>query len=163
MLRPLLGMQKRWVLVLVLELLWWLFTGVLVYLVLHPIYEVMHVWPFERSNIICVVILTTFTRYIFLLEHTFLARWQEGKVVVMLLMFPAAFLLIEDVYGYMRYIDNYSWQPITGHLPPSGRANIEAYLGFEMMFFGIGGIVSAPILAVRMFLSVWRTRNRNTV
>ncbi|HND89139.1 MAG TPA: hypothetical protein PK971_12470 [Saprospiraceae bacterium] len=156
-------MEKRQSLTLLLELLWWAVTAILVGLVLYPIHKAMYVWPFERWNVVFMVVLITFARYIFLLPHTFVARLQEVKIVLILLMFPLTFILISGLSEFMTYIEEHTWDPITGHLPPSQKRSIEQYLWTEMIFFGVGSIISAPLFAVRLFQSVWRLRNRGTV
>lgn len=156
-------MDKRQSLTLLLELLWWVVTAVIVALVLYPVHKAMYVWQFEWLNIIFIVTLVTFTRYIFLLPHTFLARMQVLKVVLMLLLFPATFALINGVSGFMIFIEENTWDPITGHLPPSQKRSVEQYMWVEMLFFGVGSFIAAPVLAARLFQSVWRVRNRGTV
>lgn len=156
-------MDKRQSLTLLLELLWWVVTAVIVALVLYPVHKAMYVWRFEWLNIIFIVTLVTFTRYIFLLKHTFLARLQVLKVALMLLLLPATFALINGVSGFMIFIEEYTWDPITGHLPPLQKRSIEQYMWVEMLFFGVGSFIAAPALAVRLFISVWRVRNRGTV
>ena len=156
-------MDKRQSLTLLLELLWWVVTAVIVALVLYPVHKAMYVWQFEWLNIIFIVTLVTFTRYIFLLPHTFLARMQVLKVVLMLLLFPATFALINEVSGFMIFIEENTWDPITGHLPPSQKRSVEQYMWVEMLFFGVGSFIAAPVLALRLFQSVWRVRNRGTV
>ena len=156
-------MDKRQSLTLQLELLWWVITAVIVAGVLYPVHKAMNVWQFEWLNIIFIVALVTFTRYIFLLQHTFLARLQVLKVVLMLLLFPATFALINGVSGFMIFIEEHTWEGITGHLPPSQKRSVEQYMWVEMLFFGVGSFIAAPVLAVRLFISVWRVRNRGTV
>lgn len=153
--------QQRYM--LGLEVIWWLLTAVVVWAVLWPIHQAMHVWPFERWNIIFIVMLITLTRYIFLLPHTFIARMQEVKVILILLMFPLTFVLIEAVNGFMVYIEENTWDGLTGHLPLSNKHAIEDYIWGEMLFFGVGSFIAAPVFAVRLLISVWRTRNRGTV
>ncbi len=148
---------------LALEIVWWILTAVIVWAVLWPIHKAMHVWPFERSNIVFVVVLITLSRYIFLLPHTFIARMQEVKVVLILLMFPLTFLLIEAVNDFMVYIEENTWDGLTGHLPLANKTAIEEYIWAEMLFFGVGSFIAAPVFAVRLLISVWRTRNRGTV
>lgn len=156
-------MQKQGSLVLLLELIWWLVTAIVVFAVLYPVSKAMHVWPFRGWNILFVVVLLTLTRYIFLLKHTFLAKQQVLKVVFMLLMFPLTFILILGLNRFMVFIEEYTWDPLTGHLPSGDKKSIESYLWAQMIFFGAGSIISAPVFAVRLFMSVWRTRNRGTV
>jgi hypothetical protein len=156
-------MEKRPALLLQLELLWWVLTAVVAYTVLYPIHKAMHVWPFQGWNIIFVVALLTLSRYIFLLPHTFVAHRQTLKVVLLLLMFPLTFALIGGVNSFLAYIEDFTWDPLTGHLPLAEKASIEAYIWGEMLFFGVGSVISAPVFAGRLMLSIWRLRNRGTV
>jgi hypothetical protein len=156
-------MNKQQSLTLWLELIWWALTALAVWIVLMPIQKAMHVWPFEGWNIAFVVIVITFTRYIFLLKHTFLARQQEVKVVLIILMFPLTFILVDAVNAFMLYVEENTWEPLTGHLPAADQRAIEDYLWTEMLLFGVGSFIAAPVFAARLMLSVWRTRNRGTV
>lgn len=156
-------MNKQQTLTLWLELIWWVLTALVVWAVLFPIHEAMRVWPFEGWNIAFIVVLITFTRYIFLLKHTFLAWQQEVKVALILIMFPLTFFLIEAVNGFMVYIEENTWDGLTGHLPLADKTAIEQYIWTEMLFFGVGSFIAAPAFAARLMLSVWRTRNRGTV
>lgn len=156
-------MQKQTVVRILLELTWWVITFVVVWAVLAPIDKAMYIWPFRTWNIVFVVALVTFTRHIFLLEHTFLANHQVTKIVFLLLMFPATFMLISGVMGFMGYIEDNTWEGLTGHLPMVEKLAIEKYIWTEMLFFGIGSAFAAPVFAGRMMLSIWRTRNRGTV
>lgn len=156
-------MNKSNTLKIILELIWWIITGIVVWAVLRPIYKVMYVWPFEITNVLFVVTLITLTRYVFLLKHTFIGTRQVLKIVLMLLMFPLTFILIERVNEFLVFIEEQTWEPLTGHLPPSQQPAIEEYIWGEMLFFGVGSAIAAPVFAGRMMLSIWRTRNRGTV
>lgn len=156
-------MQKQTLVRVLLELTWWVITAVVVWAVLSPIDKAMHVWPFRVTNILFVVAMITFTRHIFLLEHTLFAKNQVLKIVLMLLMFPITFLLINGVSNFMVYIEDNTWEPLTGHLPEAEKLSTEAYIWKEMLFFGVGSVLAAPIFAARMMMSIWRTRNRGTV
>ncbi|MEZ4919417.1 MAG: hypothetical protein R2792_09975 [Saprospiraceae bacterium] len=146
-----------------LELVWWIFTALVVYIILRPIHKAMHVWPFETSNIVFIVVLITFARYTFLLPYTFLARQQLIKVALILAMFPLVFSLIGMINGFLVYIEDNTWEALTGHLPLDRKAGMESYLWNEMIFFGAGSVITCPVLAVRLFLSIWRQHNRGTV
>lgn len=156
-------MNPRNTLILSLETVWWLATALVVWAVLRPIHQVMYDWPFEGWNTIFIVTLITLARYVFLLEHTFLARRQVLKIVLMLAMFPFTFLLINGLNQFLGYIGDHTWAPLTGHLPVAERSAAEDYIWGEMLFFAVGSIISAPVFAVRMMISVWRVRNRDTV
>lgn len=156
-------MDKKQSLTLWLELIWWVLTAVVVAAVLYPIHKAMNVWPFESLNIVFVVLLLTLARYIFLLKHTFLAKQQEVKVALLLLMIPLTFVMVNELSSFMLYIEEHTWDPLTGHLPAADKRAIEEYIWAEMLFFGVGSSLAPPIFAARLMMSIWRTRNRGTV
>jgi len=156
------NMTRKQSLTILLEAIWWLVTVVLAFALIYPINHALPVWPFQAWNIAFIIILVTFTRYIFLLQHTFLAKRQVLKIAILLLMFPLTFILISGLHGFMTFIEERSWEPLTSTLGPDEKRSMESYIWGVMIFFGVGSIVSAPVLAVRLFMSVWRTRNRGT-
>lgn len=156
-------MDKRKSLVLQLEFIWWVATALLVWAILYPINKAMHVWPYEWWNVVFVVVLITLARYTFLLKHTFIAQKQLWKGVLMVLMIPLTFTLVDGLNGFMVFIEEKTWEPLTGHLPLADKLSIERYIWNQMLFFGAGSIIAAPAFAVRLMLSIWRTHNRGTV
>ena len=108
-------MDKKQRLTLWLELIWWVVTAVVVLAVLYPIHKAMYVWPYEAWNIAFMVVLITLARYLFLLPHTFLAKQQEVKVALLILMFPLTFIMVDALNGFMVYIEENTWDPLTGH------------------------------------------------
>lgn len=156
-------MDHRQSLTLQLEIMWWIATGIVAWAILYPIHKAMNVWPFEWWNVAFVVVLITLARYIFLLKHTFLAKKQVLKVVLLLLMFPLTFTMVSGLNAFMVYIEEHTWAPLTGHLPPADKKAIEEYIWAQMLFFGAGSIIAAPVFAGRLMLSIWRTHNRGTV
>ncbi|MCB0528070.1 MAG: hypothetical protein KDC61_01930 [Saprospiraceae bacterium] len=156
-------MAKRQTLLVLLELLWWTVTVIVVVASQYPIHKAMHVWPYEVWNIVFIVVLITLARYTFLLKHTFLARQQVIKTVLILLMFPLIFILIDGLNDFLTFIEEKTWDPLTGHLPAADKKSIEQYIWAEMLFFGAGSIISVPVFAARLLLSIWRTHNRGTV
>lgn len=156
-------MDKRQSLILQLEILWWVVTALAAWAVLYPIRKAMHVWPFEWWNVTFVVALITLARYTFLLKHTFLAKKQLLKVALIVLMIPLTFVFVNGLHSFMFFIEEKTWDPLTGHLPPADKKAIENYIWTQMLFFGAGSIIAAPVFAGRLMLSVWRTHNRGTV
>lgn len=157
------NMDKKQRLTLWLELIWWVVTAVVVLAVLYPIHKAMYVWPYEAWNIAFMVVLITLARYLFLLPHTFLAKQQEVKVALLILMFPLTFIMVDALNGFMVYIEENTWDPLTGHLPLAEKNSIEQYIWTQMLFFGMGSCLTPPAFAARLMLSIWRTRNRGTV
>lgn len=155
--------MSRTNLLFTLEVLWWVITAIVVFAVLYPVHKAMLIWPFEGWNMIFIITLITLGRYIFLLRHTFLAKRQAVKAVLIVLLFPATFLLIGGLNEFMSWIEDHTWEPLTGHLPLTPKREIESYLWTEMIFFGAGSIIAAVVFAGRLLQSIWLTHNRGTV
>ena len=75
-------------------------------------------------------------------------------------MFPFTFALISGLNGFLSYIEEHTWESLTGHLPESNRLSVESYIRGEMLFFGAGSVLVAPLFAIRLMRSIWTTRNR---
>jgi FlaA1/EpsC-like NDP-sugar epimerase len=156
-------MNNRLRLTLLLELVWWIATAVVIIAVLYPIHKSMRFWPFEQWNIAFIIIVITIARYIFLLKHTLLAKRQVLKFIIVVLMVPMTFFMISGLNGFMVWVEENTWESLTGHLPTEQRRNMENYLYNQMIFFGAGSVICGPALALRLLMSIWRTHNRGTV
>ena len=65
-----------------LEVIWWCFTIILAFFVMLPIMRNVPAFPFFRINAVLIILGVTFTRYIFLLKHSLIARQSKWKMVV---------------------------------------------------------------------------------
>ncbi len=146
-----------------LEIIWWFFTLILVTGVLYPILSKVDNYPFLVINIIFIIVFVTFTRYIFLLKHTFLAKQQLLKTGIVLIGVPIIFMLINQINLFQTFLDENGTEGIVGDLAFGKRENIANFIRAEMLFFGVGSVISAIILPLRLVVSVWRTENRGTV
>jgi hypothetical protein len=141
------------------ELVWWVITGVIIFGLLWPL-ESAGVPPYHRfENIFFTAILITFTRYIFQLQYTWLARLQWVKAIIMIAMIPLLFVLINYFNGFMNFIEERTFDPLTGHLPVSERRGLDSYIWSEMLFVGAGSIIASIVFAFRLFSSIWRQHN----
>lgn len=146
-----------------LELIWWLFTAVVVAGVLYPILKSFSNYPYLLINSLFVIIFITFTRHVFLLEHTFLAYRQVLKAAIVLMITPIIFLLISEVTNFQTFLDENRFEPFMEAIPYEEKLNLLSYIETEMLFFGIGSVIIAIILPFRLIVSVWRNRNKGTV
>ena len=147
-------------LLLLIELLWWAITGVVVFAVLWPIWYAGVKWPFQGWNIVFIVALMTFARHIFLLQYTFIARKQVLKGALIIAMVPLAFICIAQMNSFMVFVEERTWDVLTGALPLKKKTALESYMWNEMLFFSVGTLISIPVLAARLFLSIWKQHNR---
>ena len=146
-----------------LELIWWVFTALLVFAILYPITSKISGYPFLITNIIFIVAFVTCSRYIFLLKHTFLANQQKVKLVLVFLSIPIIAILVSRLYDFQVFLDEDGIAPIIEKFEFAEGLWLSNYLRNEMLFFGVGSLIAAVIMPFRMILSIWRTRNRGTV
>jgi FlaA1/EpsC-like NDP-sugar epimerase len=146
-----------------LEMIWWVFTIILLVVVLFPVYNNVTNYPFWGSNILFIIAFITLSRYIFLLRHTFLAENQKIKVLLFFLSIPVVFFLISQVHYFQTFLDEKGVESFLGEMNLIDRNRMTAFIRTEMLFFGIGSVVTAIIFPFRMLGSVWLLKNRGTV
>ena len=158
-------MNKKTLSLIGLELVWWLITALIVYMVMRPINKVIYQFEYETLNIVLVVLFITLARYTFLLKYTFLAKNQLLKAILLVACFLGFLLIIKEFTGFLTYVEEFTWEPITGHLPTENgqRADMESYIWTEMILFHVGCILATLAFAGRLLMSIWRTHNLNTV
>ena len=156
--------NHRQQLTLRLELIWWVLTAVVVLGVLFPIYaKVGAAYPFYGENILFIVVFITFTRFIFLLRHSFLADWEKVKILLVMVTPLLIFLLINQLNFFQTFLDE---QGVESFLTGGSIVDQEAmrrYISAEMLLFGVGSLVATVLLPFRLIVSIWRVRNRGTV
>jgi hypothetical protein len=69
------------------------------------------------------------------------------------------FLLVQEVNGFQNYIDQYGWEKIIGQVNINDLTTLSKYIHTELLFFGVGSVISAILLPIRLLLSIWRVRN----
>ena len=157
-------MNQKNTLSFILEVVWWLFTLFAVIAILYPIYKAADAsYPFYKSNILFILVFITFTRFIFFLKHTFLANLEYLKVVIILFSAIIVFLLVNELNLFQTYLDEQGLKNFLGHLSLSEQGSMGNYIRQQMLFFGVGSIIVAILLPLRLVVSIWRGRNRGTV
>ena len=146
-----------------LEALWWLFTAIVVVLVLLPIYTTVPDYPFYLYNTIFVVVAITYTRYIWMLKHTPIARSQVIKIIIIATALPVAVLLVDGLAEFQKVVDEEGYVAFLGHLTPESLTSLGKYIRSQYFFFGVTSVICAVIFPIRMIVSIWRVRNRDTV
>lgn len=146
-----------------LELLCWVLTVVIAAAVLLPIWLKIEDYPFWASNVLFIFIFITFSRYIFLLKHTFIAHRPYIKTGIILVSAIIIAYLINEINFFQTYLDEEGLDAIVGHLPFSERNGMAGYIRNQLLLFGVGSVMTAFILPLRLVLSLWRGHNRDTV
>lgn len=146
-----------------LEAVFWLVTAVLTIAVMLPILSNAPDFPFMMYNIIAVAMFFTLARYIFLLRLTPIARLTPAKIILTFLAIGIFFYLLDGLSAFQNTLDEEGTYSMVSHLNVDKQIPLSKYIRSEMIFFGTGAIIATFLLPFRMVISVWRTRNRNTV
>jgi hypothetical protein len=146
-----------------LELLWWVFTAIIVSVIMYPIWSEFMSFKFNLTNTIFVTCFVTFARYAFLLKHTFLAHWQMGKIVFVLCAIAIIGVLSIQIQDFNVWYDNGDPDVLLKVVKASKREGLLEYIKTEYLFFAVASSISVFFLAARLLYSVWRLKNRGVV
>ncbi len=156
-------MEEKKKLIIKMELMWIVFTVILIAAIMFPIYKDFGGYQFKVMNIVFIAAFITFTRSIFLLQYTFWSHWQYVKISLVFLVIPLLAYMVNGLGGFQKFLDEVDTNVWMAEVTEVNHENLLTYIRNEMTFFGVGAIVSAGILPIRMIVSVWRQRNRGKV
>jgi hypothetical protein len=145
------------------ELIWWVFTALVVIMVMLPIWMNAPRFPFILENIILIILFITFSRYIFLLPLTLIARTKWFKVAVILSSVLFLFIVATSMIDFRNFMDEEGLQTLVDDLHVHKQTRIMRYIKQEMIFFGTASLITGVMLPFRMIVSLWRMRNSDRV
>lgn len=145
------------------ELIWWVFTILLICIVLLPVWRNAPDFPFFAENVFFIAAAVTFTRYIFLLRTTLIARTKWIKAIIIGVAAILFFVMTTGLSDFHNFLEERGLQTIVTHLDVEKQTSVIRYIQREMIFFGVASILAGIALPLRMIISLWRMRNRGTV
>jgi hypothetical protein len=145
------------------EIVWWVITAVIVSVIMYPIWYDFMGFKFNLTNTVLVTCFVTFTRYAFLLKHTFLANWEKGKIIFILCAIAFIGVLSIQVQDFNVWFDNGDPDILLKTVKASKREGLLEYIKTEFIFFAVASSISVLFLAGRLFHSIWRLKNRGIV
>lgn len=148
---------------LVLEIIWWAVTAVIVAAILFPIWQNVNNYPVYWQNIMFIILFVTLTRYIFLLKYTFLSHIQWLKVLLVLIIMPCFFFLLEHHNAFQKDLDNIGMEYVTQGVAYEKAVKLGGYIKSQFTFFSVGTLIAVMVFPIRMIISVWRLHNKGTV
>jgi hypothetical protein len=146
-----------------LEIISLLITALLTYLIIYPLLNSFSQFQFLISNIFFIVIFFTYSRYLFLFKHTFLADFQWAKFAVIFISLPLGWYLVENLQNFQIFLDDEGLGNFEKHFKTGidyeQKQTVINYMRREMIFFGSSAIIAAFILPFRLLISFWRVYN----
>jgi hypothetical protein len=73
------------------------------------------------------------------------------------------FIVSNALSDFRNFVDEKGLQTLVDHLHVTKQSSIILYIKNEMIFFGVGSIITGILLPIRMIVSLWRMRNKGTV
>ena len=146
-----------------LEIIWWTITGVVIVLVMFPIWsEVGTEFRYHNSNIWAVFIFMVFTRLLFVLRHTYIAKHSLIKIIFVLMSIPLFIYFMDSINEFQTFVDENGDTALLYQYSDKV-ADLTKYIRYEYLFFAVASMITVAMVPFRMILSLWRTRNRGTV
>jgi hypothetical protein len=148
---------------IIAELLWWLFTAIILLIVLFPIWDNKIPFPFYPQNALLIILFITFSRYTLFLPISIIAKTKWFKVVIIGMTVLFTWVVSTSVSDFRNFMDEQGLQTLVEHLHVTKQTSLMRYMKNEMVFFGTGSVISCVLLAIRMIVSLWRMRNTGKV
>ena len=98
--------KKQRLVKLMMEIIWWLITVTIVFMVAQPLWGSFAKYSFVYELIMFGIIFITYTRYLFFMKYTFLAEAQVVKFILIFVSLPFAFYLIQVFFNYQDFLEN---------------------------------------------------------
>lgn len=146
-----------------LELIWWTITALVIFLVMFPIWsEVGTNFRYHNSNIMAIFIFMVYTRLLFVLRHTYIARHAFMKIVFVIMSIPLFIFFMNSINAFQTFVDENGDTALL-YQYSDDVAQLTKYIKYEYLFFAVAAIITVAMVPFRMILSLWRTRNRGTI
>lgn len=149
-----------------MELVWWMLTGVVAWMVARPLWSEFIRYEFIHELILFIVIFITYARYLFLLKYTFLSHFQVGKFILIFASIPLTFYLIDWFFGYQDFLEKQSegmeeYQIyFRADMTFTEHGEVIKYLSKVYSFFALSAIIVVVMSPFRLLLSFWRVYNK---
>ncbi len=146
-----------------LELIWWFATGIVILLLMLPIMKGTVDFGFYRLSILYIIAFVTFTRWIFLWKTHPLARSRAFRYIVLIACIPIFIYAIGGLNDFQIYLDDYGLNEFVKDQDLKSQRKLTKYVQNLIIFFGVGTVITAIALPLRMLISNWRQKNKGTV
>jgi hypothetical protein len=146
-----------------LEVIWWSASLLMLTILLLPIYVNVPNFQFYGYNALFIVVFVTYTRYVFLLKYSWFAKIMWVKVVLALICPLLILVMVDGIHQFQLFMDEKGIESLMKDVPLEKWDSFYQYIRAEYLLFGVGSVIVAVILPIRMIISVWRYRNEGTV
>ena len=112
-------------------------------------------FPFFLPNFIYVVVAVTITRYLFLLQVSWLRdHFIVGGLLAMALI-PLIFYMVQAFNAFIIYFDERGPDVLIKGLESEVGTTIDKYMHAEYRFFGVWAVVASVAMPFRLVYNAW--------
>ncbi|MCB0658800.1 MAG: hypothetical protein KDC57_21790, partial [Saprospiraceae bacterium] len=133
-----------------IELIGWVFTGIMMLLMLLPITRKIYQFPFLISNLWFIGVFITLLRWLFLLPYSFFARIQWLKILMMAGCIPLFLYTLRLFKEFNEYINDEGLESFMYHLTNMGQESMEPYVRSEVTFFAVAALMTTVVFFFRL-------------
>jgi len=119
-------------------------------------------YPFYLDNILTITLAITFIRYIFLLQHHWIAYSKWIKAVFIFIPIPILFFLLGFFYDFQSFYDERGIESVMTHISLKKQTQLSLYIRTQLILFWAAAFITNLILPFRMILSIWRNLHKGT-
>jgi len=145
------------------KLIYVLIALVLLLGIIVPIWLKVPEYPFLWDNIFFIVSFVVLFYWLFFLKYTSFSHNKWVKLTIMFCALPFIILLLDRFTDFQAFLDEAGIQSMLDHLHHRDSQFMGRFIRNQMLFFGIGSIISTVLIAFRMIISIWRVKNKGTV
>jgi hypothetical protein len=144
-----------------LSLLWWIIGLLITTAIVFPFASQLLDKSVFWVNVAFGVGFVVLMRSLIQLKQTMLADHFYLRVVFFILLFPIIFLSIEQI-NHFQYIVDYDdlnlW--LSEGFNSDKLRSMRSYIQNEFMFFGVGTVICAILMIIRLVLFTWKNLNK---
>ena len=158
--------KKQRLVKLMMEIIWWLITVTIVFMVAQPLWGSFAKYSFVYELIMFGIIFITYTRYLFFMKYTFLAEAQVVKFILIFVSLPFAFYLIQVFFNYQDFLEKQNegmlefQEYFIKGISFQEHTDILTYMSKVYSFLGMSAIIAVIISPFRLLVSYWRVYNK---
>ena len=144
-----------------LSALWWIIGLLITAAIVSPFAVQLMDKSIFWTNVLFSFGFVILSRTLIQLKHTYLAEHFYLRIAFFIFLFHMIFLSIEQI-NHFQYVVDYDdlnlW--LSEGFKTENLRSIRSYIQSEFMFLGVGTVIVAILLLIRLVLFTWKTLNR---
>lgn len=157
-------MSKQVYIKIIRELLWWTFSIIVAYIILHPILDVLY-YKYLLTNLLFILLFITYFRYIIFFKEILLFRNKWVRIAIFLLNIHLFIVVLANLQLLTVLLDTFSLDEFASgykiELSQMEQARIWKYMYREIVATAVGSLIMIIGINIRILVSYFRKSIRS--